>query len=149
MAHSFFELDRLWSMWSVWLVFCDCGCHSVYPFMEKDKRSMDASWWEIFIEWETGSCLMGRAMLSKSWIQFSIDGQAVFPPCYLTWGQTMVEVMKIIETSFRRSHAGTAALSASDPEAATVNPCLCWRLQCYMLQKYTSFLTTLFKSLTM
>ena len=25
MAHSFIELDRLWSMWSVWLVFCDCG----------------------------------------------------------------------------------------------------------------------------
>ena len=23
-------------------------------------------------------------------------GEAVFPPCYLTWGQTMVEVMKIM-----------------------------------------------------
>ena len=29
----------------------------------------------------------------------------------------MVEVMKIIATSFKRSHAPTAALSASDPEA--------------------------------
>ena len=37
MAHSFIELDRLWSMWSVWLVFCDCGFHSVCPLMNKDK----------------------------------------------------------------------------------------------------------------
>ena len=29
----------------------------------------------------------------------------------------MVEVMKIIATSFKRSHEHTAALSASDPEA--------------------------------
>ena len=33
----------------------------------------------------------------------------------LTWGQTMVEVMKIMATSFKRSHACTAALSAPDP----------------------------------
>ena len=44
-------------------------------------------------------------------------GRAVFPPCCLTWGQTIVEVMKIMVTSFKRSHAGTAALSASDPQA--------------------------------
>ena len=29
----------------------------------------------------------------------------------------MVEVMKIKATSFKRSHAGTAALSATNPEA--------------------------------
>ena len=29
---------RLWSMWSVWLVFCDCGFHSVFLLMDKDKR---------------------------------------------------------------------------------------------------------------
>ena len=39
-------------------------------------------------------------------------GCAVFPPCYLTSGQTMVEVMKIMATSFKKSHACTAALSA-------------------------------------
>ena len=37
-------------MSSVWLVFCDCGFHSVCP-------------------------LMGRAILSKSSIQFSVEGQ--------------------------------------------------------------------------
>ena len=33
-------------MWSVWLVFCDCGFHSVCPLMGKDKRLVEASWWE-------------------------------------------------------------------------------------------------------
>ena len=45
-----------------------------------------------------------------------MDG-AVFPPCCLTWGQTMVEITKIMVTSFKRSYAGTTALSASYPEA--------------------------------
>ena len=31
--------------------------------------------------------------------------RVVFPPCYLTWGQTIVEVMKTMATSFKRSHA--------------------------------------------
>ena len=44
-------------------------------------------------------------------------GGAVFPPCYLTRGQTMVEVMKIMVTSFKRSHARTATLSAPNPAA--------------------------------
>ena len=47
---------------------------------------------------------------------------AVFPPCYLTWGQTMVEVMKITVTSFKRSHAHTAALSAPSPAAGHRQP---------------------------
>ena len=55
-------------------------------------------------------------------------GRAVSPPCCVTWGQTLVEVMKIMVTSFKRSHEGTAALSASDPAAATADPHLHWRL---------------------
>ena len=42
---------------------------------------------------------------------------AVFPPCYLTWGQTVVEVMKIMATFFKRPHAHTAAHSAPNPAA--------------------------------
>ena len=42
-------------------------------------------------------------------------GGAMSPPCCLTWSQTMVEVMKIMATSFRRSHVHTATLSASNP----------------------------------
>ena len=48
-------------------------------------------------------------------------GGVVFPPCCLTWDQTMVEVMKKMATSFRRSHACTAVLSAPNP--AVVH---CW-----------------------
>ena len=60
MAHSFIELDKAVSMWSDWLVFCDCCFHSVCPLMEKDKRLMEASWWERLTEGETGSCSDGQ-----------------------------------------------------------------------------------------
>ena len=49
-------------------------------------------------------------------------GGVVFPPCYLTWGQTMVEVMKIMVTSFKRTHACTATLSAPNPAAGHRRP---------------------------
>ena len=55
-----------------------------------------------------GLVLMGRAMLSKSLIQFSVDGWSCVPSLLFTWGQTMVEVMKIMVTSFKRSYACTA-----------------------------------------
>ena len=51
-------------------------------------------------------------MLIKSLIQFSVDGWSCFPSLLFTWGQTMVEVMKIMVTSFRRSHTCAATLSA-------------------------------------
>ena len=44
-------------------------------------------------------------------------GRAVFPPCWLTWRQTIVEAMKIMASSFQRFCACTAALGASHPEA--------------------------------
>ena len=47
--------------------------------------------------------------------------RAVFSPLYLTWDQTMVEVMKIMATSFKRSHACTATLSAPNLAAGH-----CW-----------------------
>ena len=49
-------------------------------------------------------------------------GGAVFPSIYLTRGQTTVEVMKIMVTSFSRSHACTAALSAPSPAAGPRPP---------------------------
>ena len=48
-------------------------------------------------------------------------GRAVFPPCCLAWGQTMVEVMKIMVTSFQRSHACSTVLCGSSPAAGH-----CW-----------------------
>ena len=64
-------------MRSVWLVFCVCGFHSICPLM--DKRLMEGSWWERLTEGETGSCSDGRAMLSKSLIQFSVDRRGCVP----------------------------------------------------------------------
>ena len=51
-------------------------------------------------------------MLSKTLTQFSVDGWSYVASLLFTWGQSMVEVMKIIGTSLKRSHACTAALSS-------------------------------------
>ena len=52
--------SRLWSLWSVWLVFCNCGLHYVCPPIDKNKRLMEASWWERLTDGETGSCSDGQ-----------------------------------------------------------------------------------------
>ena len=65
-------------MWSDWLVFCDCDFQSVCPLMEKDKKLMEASWLET-LRGKLCLILMGGAMLSKSLIQFSVDGQGCVP----------------------------------------------------------------------
>ena len=67
-------------------------------------------------EGEIGSCFDG-AMFSKSLIQFSVDGWGCVPSLLFTLGQTMVEVMRILVTSFKRSHACIATLSAPSPAA--------------------------------
>ena len=54
--------------------------------------------------------------------QFLLMSGAVFPPGCLTRGQTMVEVMKIMGTFFKRSHACTVALSAPNPAAGHCRP---------------------------
>ena len=46
--------------------------------MEKDKRLMEASWWER-LRGKLGIILMGGAMLSKSLIQLFVDGQGCVP----------------------------------------------------------------------
>ena len=56
-------------------------------------------------------------MLSKSLIQFSVDGWSCVPSLLFPWGQTMKEVMKVMVTSFKRFHACTATLSAPNPAA--------------------------------
>ena len=109
-------------MWSVWLLFV------IVVFIL-------SSLWGIRIrglwtlpngrDWlwgKLGLVLMGGAMLSKSLIQFSVWGNAVIPPCCSTWDQTMVVVMKIMATSFKRSHACTVALCVPDPVADHCRP---------------------------
>ena len=55
LPHSFVELDK----WSVWLVFCNCGFHSICPLIDKDKRVMEACWWEGLAVGESGFCSDG------------------------------------------------------------------------------------------
>ena len=60
-------------MWSVWLLFCDCGFHSVCPLMDEDKRlwklpdSRDWLWGKLDL------ALVGKSILSKCLIQFSAN----------------------------------------------------------------------------
>ena len=122
-------------MWSVWLVFCDCCFQSVCPLMEKDRGLWKLPDGRDWLGGKLDLVLMGGAILSKSLNQFSVDGQGCFPPCCLIWSQTMVEVMKIKATSFRRSHA-----LVPQPAAATVDPCLCRRLLDTQRQVWVSLL---------
>jgi len=48
----------------------------------------------------------------------------VFPPCSLARDQSMVEVMKIVAASFKRSYVCTVTLSACDPVAGHHRPML-------------------------
>ena len=48
--------------------------------------------------------------------------KAGLPPCCLTWGQTIMEVIKIMVTSFKSSHAHTATLSVPDTAAGHCRP---------------------------
>ena len=66
-----------------------------------------------------GLVLVGKGMLSKSLIQFSVDwwgcvSSLLFDP--------ILEVMKIMATSFKRSHACTGTLSAPNPAAGYCCP---------------------------
>ena len=74
MAHGFMKLDKavvhvisvvsfLW----LWFSFC-------LPLMNKDKRFMEASWWERLTVGETGSCSDGQG-----------HAQQIFNPIFCWW----------------------------------------------------------------
>ena len=114
-------------MWSD-LVFCDCGC-SLSALWWRRIRSL----WKLphgrdWLRGKLGFVLMGGAMLSKYWIQFSVDAWGCVPSLLFTWGHTMVEVMMIMVIFFKRS---MHTLLYSVPPAlqqATTNPYLHQRL---------------------
>ena len=87
-------------MWSDWLVFCDCGFQSVCPLMKKDKGLWKLPNGRDWLRGKLDLVLLGAAMLSKSLMQFSVDGWSCVPSLLFTWGQTMVEVMKINNDNF-------------------------------------------------
>ena len=61
-------------------------------------------------------------MLSKSLIQFSVNEWCCVPSLSFPWGQTMVQVIKIMVTSFKRSHACPATLNAPSTAAGHHQP---------------------------
>ena len=96
--------------------------------MGKDKRLMVASYWERLTRGKLGLVLMGGAMLSKSLIQFPVDGWGCAPSLLFTWGQTVVEVMKRMATSFKRFHSCLLHSLPLTLQQAAANPHLHWRL---------------------
>ena len=58
--------------------------------------------------------LMGRAMLCKYLIQFSADGWGCVPSLLFTWGQTMVEVVKIMALAYSSAKWGIKMGSIKD-----------------------------------
>ena len=68
-----------------------------------------------------GLVLMGGAMLSKSLVQLSVAGWSYVLSLLFTWGQTMVEVMKIMVTSLKRSQA-RMLVCAPNPTAGHHRP---------------------------
>ena len=74
MAHSFIELDKavvhvIYFVSFLWLCFSFC----LPSDKNKNKKLMEASWWERLTVGETGSRSDGGAMLSKFLLQFSVD----------------------------------------------------------------------------
>ena len=66
--------------------------------------------------------LMGEAMLSKALIQVFVDGWSCVSSLLFAWGQTIVEVLKIMVTSFKRVHACIAIVSAANTSAGHRQP---------------------------
>ena len=115
-------------MWSDWLVFCYCGFHSVSLMMKKDKRLMEASWWERLTEGKLGLVLIGRALLSKSLIPFSVDGWGCVLSLLFDLRPKMVAVMKIMVTYFKGPMQALLHSVLQTLQQTTTNPCVCQRL---------------------
>ena len=127
MAHSFIELDkavvhviRLFSF--LWLWFSDSALWRMIRGLWKLRGGRD------WLRGKLGLALMGRAMLSKSLIQSSVDGGAVFPPCSLPgarpwwrWWRWWWPPAK--DPRHALLHSGPPTL-----QQATTDPRLHWRL---------------------
>ena len=130
-------------MWSDWLVFRDCGFHSVCPLMEKDKRLMEASCWKRLTEEETvffwlagpcsvnlesnfllmgagvGSCLAARcwgggcAALERLWGNTPRPGAKEKPQQGRRWGKI---AFRIKPQSRQRRSEGSNKSVHQDPE---------------------------------
>ena len=108
-------------MWSIWLVFCDSGFHSVCHHMDKDKKIPYRRHWLLG---KLGLVLMAGAMLSKSLIQFSVDRQGCVPSLFdlrPNYGGGDVENVNLLQNVLCM-HCHTVTLRAPDPAAGLLQP---------------------------
>ena len=84
-------------MWSDWLIFCDCGFQSICPLMEKDKRLMEASWWERLTE----SCSDGQGHSQFSSVQ-SLSHVRLFETPWISAHQASLSITNS-QSSLRRT----------------------------------------------
>ena len=93
-------------------------------------------------EGETGSCSVGGALLSKSLIQFSVDGWGCVPSLLFTWGQAMVDLPGGSDGKASAYTAGDLGsipgLGRWEKEMATHSSTLAWKIpwteECSRLQ---------------
>ena len=89
--------------------------------MDKDKRLMEASWWKGLAVGKSGSCSVGKAMLSKSLIQFSAEGWGLRP----NYGRGNGSNGDLLHKDLRQ-HAAAAPkiveVSVPDPTAGHYRP---------------------------
>ena len=114
------------------LVFCDCGFHSVYPLMEKDKRLMEASWWERLTEGEAGSCSDGQGHAHTAALS------APDPAAGHRWSTPPPETPVHSQASLGQSLVGSLILSPGSwctqgsvctlQESVSPVPCKFWQL---------------------
>ena len=135
MAHSFIELDK-----------AEILVISLGNFLWFVVFTLSSLWWirvggllslpdgRDWLWGNLGLALLGRAILSKSLNQFSVDGEASFPLCSLAWGQTVVGAMAIMATSFKKIYASMLGLQdcyiqfSSRPLSACASSGDCWAL---------------------
>ena len=79
-----------------------------------------------------GLVLMGGAMLSKSFTQFSVDGWGCVPSLLFTWGQTMVGGFLVAQTVKRLPTMRETRVQGREDllqkEMATHSSILAWKI---------------------
>ena len=86
-------------------------------------------------EGKLGLVLTDGAMLSKSLIQFSVDGQGCVPSLLFTWGQTMMDGTSLVAQTVKRlstmRETQVQSLGWEDPlekEMTTHSSILAWKI---------------------
>ena len=93
---------------SIWLVFCDCGFHSVCPLMDEDKRLRKLPDGRDWLRGKLSLALVGKAMLSKSSFQVSADEWGCGSFSWFGLRSNMVGVMAVMVLKFfKKTYAST------------------------------------------